>query len=557
MKKQAMNPYLPLNEYVADAEPHVFGDRIYVFGSHDRANATTFCARDYVGWSAPVDDLGDWTCSGTIYSAKQDPDYSANGLGYMYAPDCVRGNDGRYYLYYCLAGYKGKGGYSNAIHVAVADEPDGRYSYLGFVRDRDGKPLKKYVCFDPAVINDGGVIRLYYGAWYGFVHHLPSFAACRAMQSLYGRSAEDIRAVHGEIDGPCTVELEDDMLTARAEPVKIVPDAFAKSGHPFFEGSSIRVVRYRTKTKKGAVSGADALAQTDGGQTSTAQTDGEQTSTAQADGEQTSAVRTAAVGEEKYEEQKMYIFVYSSWQNHELCYATSDFPDHGFIFRGTIVSNGDIYLDGRKPSQRLNHTGTNHGGIEYINGQWYVFYHRLTNMSDYSRQGCAEPIEILEDGTIEQVEMTSCGLNGGPLAASGTYPAAICCNLTNGRMRHGGNAVSNYNAPKIMCTKVPGTHGREEETYVGQIGQNTIIGYKYFQFTGEEVTITVTVRGRGEGVLYIITGDEGEAAAEIEVEPSGGWRKYSVSFAQEAGACPLYLAYDGKGQIDLLDFSLG
>ena len=34
-KKQAMNPYLPLWEYVPDGEPRVFGDRLYVYGSHD------------------------------------------------------------------------------------------------------------------------------------------------------------------------------------------------------------------------------------------------------------------------------------------------------------------------------------------------------------------------------------------------------------------------------------------------------------------------------------------------------------------------------------------
>ena len=30
-KKQAMNPYLPLWEYVPDGEPRVFGDRLYVY----------------------------------------------------------------------------------------------------------------------------------------------------------------------------------------------------------------------------------------------------------------------------------------------------------------------------------------------------------------------------------------------------------------------------------------------------------------------------------------------------------------------------------------------
>ena len=49
-------------------------------------------------------------------------------------------------------------------------------------------------------------------------------------------------------------------------------------------------------------------------------------------------------------------------------------------------------LNGRKDKDRLNVTGTTHGGIEQIGGQWYVFYHRLTHGTDYSRQGCAEKI---------------------------------------------------------------------------------------------------------------------------------------------------------------------
>lgn len=34
------NPFLDINTYIADGEPHVFGDRVYLFGSHDIAGAT-------------------------------------------------------------------------------------------------------------------------------------------------------------------------------------------------------------------------------------------------------------------------------------------------------------------------------------------------------------------------------------------------------------------------------------------------------------------------------------------------------------------------------------
>ena len=105
--RQAFNPYLPLNEYIPDGEPQVFGDRVYIFGSHDREGGTTYCELDYTVYSAPVTDLTDWRCEGTVYRAEQDPHVCAD-RSQMYAPDVVRGNDGRYYLYYCLAGQAGR-----------------------------------------------------------------------------------------------------------------------------------------------------------------------------------------------------------------------------------------------------------------------------------------------------------------------------------------------------------------------------------------------------------------------------------------------------------------
>lgn len=41
--KKVFNPYLPINEYVPDGEPHVFGDRLYIYGSHNRTNGEEYC----------------------------------------------------------------------------------------------------------------------------------------------------------------------------------------------------------------------------------------------------------------------------------------------------------------------------------------------------------------------------------------------------------------------------------------------------------------------------------------------------------------------------------
>lgn len=102
MKNHGMNPYLPSWEYVPDGEPHVFGKRVYVYGSHDRFAGYAFCQNDYVCWSAPVDDLTDWQYEGIIYT-RAEAVHNEDGRQCLYAPDVTCGPDGRYYLYYVCA----------------------------------------------------------------------------------------------------------------------------------------------------------------------------------------------------------------------------------------------------------------------------------------------------------------------------------------------------------------------------------------------------------------------------------------------------------------------
>ena len=80
MKNKGVNPILPLDTYVPDGEPHVFGDRVYLYGSHDAEGGDCFCLLDYECWSAPIDDLSDWRCEGTIYRAEQCAHYLTDGL---------------------------------------------------------------------------------------------------------------------------------------------------------------------------------------------------------------------------------------------------------------------------------------------------------------------------------------------------------------------------------------------------------------------------------------------------------------------------------------------
>lgn len=489
MKRQAFNPFLPLSEYIADGEVHVFGDRVYLYGSHDKEGGNTFCMLDYVVYSAPADDLSDWRFDGVSYCAKDDPQYGER-VKYLYAPDVVRGNDGRYYLYYCMAGEKGQHGYENPISVAVSDSPAGKFRFIGFVRDQNGKPFTERVMFDPAVINDDGTIRIYSGTCYpfeNFSNAITKKILLKIQARMFGKSAKEIERIGG-VMGAYTFTLADDMLTINSEAVRIMPLKTKDtpfSEHAFYEGASIRKIG------------------------------------------------------------NVYYFIYSSVKNHELCYATSRFPDCDFRFGGTIVSNGDVGFKGRKEKDRLNTTGTTHGCIEQINGRWYVFYHRLTHNSDYSRQMCAERINIASDGSIGQVPITSCGLNDGPLAGNGVYPAAIACILTNGKMRHITNRKGKGGVPNIA--------NRGEERYIADICNKTYIGFRYFCLKGC-TKVRFWLRGTGRGKMYV-TAEQCKQTKEVFIFPSEDWRIYETIIDKQAFTS-LYFYFKGNGKIDFLQFEL-
>ena len=483
--KQVFNPFLPLDEYIPDGEPHVFGDRVYLYGSHEEAGGDTFCSLDYVAYSAPVDDLSAWRYEGYIYRTKQNPFYT-DELKYMYAPDCVRGNDGRIYLYYCPSGYRGKGGYNNPVYVAVSDSPAGPFEYYGFVKNADGSVFDDFVTFDPAVFNDDGTIRLYYGTYYKPQDDIAlkeTYELYKRIAEYYKKPVEKVQAAKGYIDGPCTVELEDDMLTVKGRAKRVLArraEGTEYYDHAFYEAPSVRKI----------------------GNT--------------------------------------YYFIYSSVKNNELCYCTSTRPDGGFKYRGVIISNGDVGYKGRRDEDRLAFTGTNHGSIENINGKWYVFYHRLTHKSGYSRQACAERIEILPDGSIPQVEITSCGLNGGPLKAEGRYSSAICCNLTNGKMPNAANRICEQDVPCIIQ--------KDGTQYITDIGNGTLIGFKYFDFTGA-TSLSLTVRG-GAGKFEVYTDET--LQDEVLLLPSEKWHCVNAEI-NFTGKAALYLKFTGEGKAELSD----
>lgn len=151
LSNRALNPIVPPGVYIADPEARVMPDgRIYVYGSRD-VPQYTWCSKAYHVLSS--DDMTNWHIEQFSFATDglgKQTDYTSRVL---YAPDCIYHN-GKYYLYYCLAGEK-----TDDEGVAIADSPYGPF--------RNGKVIKRAEGIDPSVfIDDDGQAYLYWGQAY-------------------------------------------------------------------------------------------------------------------------------------------------------------------------------------------------------------------------------------------------------------------------------------------------------------------------------------------------------------------------------------------------------
>ena len=138
----AQNPIIR-NQFTADPTARVFGDRIYLYPSHDifppeGQRQDWFCMEDYHVFSS--DNLTDWTDHGMIVTQNKVPWVQPNSYS-MWAPDCVERN-GKYYFYFPSAP---KGGRGFGVGVAIADSPTGPFI-------PEAEPIKGIFGIDPCVL---------------------------------------------------------------------------------------------------------------------------------------------------------------------------------------------------------------------------------------------------------------------------------------------------------------------------------------------------------------------------------------------------------------------
>ena len=415
------NPYLPPWEYIPDGEPRVFGDRIYIYGSHDKAGSDSFC--DYVlkCWSAPVSDPGNWVCHGDIFRTRADGDRPAdtswtNENHQLFAPDVVE-KDGKYYLFCYIVNSKGC--------VAVSDRPEGPFKLLSqYVYNVSEEVTCNGWFIDPGVlVDDDGRMYMYCGFERSFMV---------------------------ELDPEKPWIIKDDSLIEHFIPCKETEEGgFNKKDRLFFEAASPRKL------------GSKGF-------------------------------------ELDFELEEPYYMIYSPKRGSRLAYATAKSPLGPWRYRGFLVDNGHEYPG-----------GNDHGSIAKINGQWYVFYHRMTNGTIMSRRGCVEKIEILPNGDIVPARMTSLGFSEA-LNPYQITKAEIACVIKGGH-------------DSIPDSHAMVTEKNVFERVITNITDGTVIGYKYFDFGEDDSfdTMQFAVKYNGFGAdawLHVrADAEDGEEIGKVKI----------------------------------------
>jgi hypothetical protein len=424
MALHAANPFLPSCEYIPDGEPHVFGDRVYLYGSHDKAGSQRFC--DYIlkVWSAPLTNLNAWTDHGIMLSTRDvdgHPRDYTNSNYEFYAPDLIQVN-GKYYYFAQVVGAP--------CAVAVGDTPVGPFKIISTIKAPPGAPMdfggwSQY--FDPGVLlDDDGKVYLYWG---GGSSHV------------------------AQLDPKTMTDILPD--THRAN---IIPRS---APFNYQEGPSPRKIN------------------------------------------------------------GLYYLVYARGEG--LGYATSKSPTGPFEFRGVIVSH------------RVDaNSGNIHGGLAQLNGQWYVFYHRMSNRTVFSRRACVERVTIEADGSIKEVEQTSLGFETS-LDPWKFTPADIAC------VFRGGSYVTELDkrTHPVMGNK-----------------DGCVVGYKYFDFgdtilPGQSSLFTLQFRdAQASGQVEVWLGDpksDGEKLGAISIDKqetcNGAWRELTIPVRNISGRHGVYFKF--------------
>lgn len=379
---------------------------------------------------------------------------------------------------------------------------DGRY-YL-YYSAKDSYKISVAVCDTPAGqyeylgdvhAEDGHACGTRPGEWMEFDPAVLADTDGRVwLYSGTGGKAEGPEKEHHPAVGAFVRELAPDMLTAKGEAKIIMPREKRGLSKPaFFEGSSIRKIG------------------------------------------------------------SLYYFVYAATDLSGLHYCTSSHPDGDFVYCGRIHSTSDFGLQGHGLLDPLYPVGNSHGGLVCLNGQWFIFDHRMTNRTLFSRQGVAELVTICADGSIQQAEATSCGLSGGTMPAKGVIPVYVACILMSRKLL----GIMQNPAAIPYITQDGSDRESGPAQYAANIRNGSVVGFRYFADGGDITKISVTLRGKAVGTVEVYADLRAHPVASLPIRSdTDEWFNGSAAITLPTSRFPLYFVYKGKGILQMQEFSL-
>lgn len=469
----ALNPLLPSTEHIPDPEPQVFWSRadnewrLYLYGSHD-AQEKSYCGFDYLLYSAPVYDLSDWRFEGKYLDISEGATSGAT-VG-LFAPDCAY--DVTTDQYYLISNE------FNAYAVLrTADSPVGPW---------EEKEAEWYIsvkaCYDPSILIENGTI----------------YIAGSCMPPAYREHPEvaDLVEEAGYHTGMSHIAVIYQLKEDLSDGDGIAAISWMPNDEldflPIYEGPSLQ--GYVEELGVYVYFCVEADVAPDG------------------------TMLNNPIG---------WLWT-DDLMNGTWHYGENGVPevyaDQAELIsgnRGNTVSDtsGRYALDPLTGEMTFSDFttyphGNNHGGMARVNGHWYFFGHRQTNNHSYSRQAIAGEVRLFLEGqtpVITPFEFTSSGV-AGSMDAYAECRADRACYLIAGADQkapsmdrsNAGSAQTGLTPYIVMSRDETAVHN----TYITDLCSGSVVGYKYLDFGGEEVSVSASL---------LLNADTMTADAEAEV----------------------------------------
>lgn len=219
-----------------------------------------------------------------------------------------------------------------------------------------------------------------------------------------------------------------------------------------------------------------------------------------------------------------YYYIYTDMERGKptaLGYSTSKSPLGPFTYQGIIIDN-----DGCDPA-----SWNNHGSIENVNGQWYVFYHRSSRRCQQYRRLCIEPITINPDGSINEVKMTSQGA-GEPFAP--------------------GEVIYGYQACGLSGSAYIGVDGKYVEKLMNISACDTAV-FRYVQ--SDKAWSGILLTASGSGKVQVLMNDQNAGCIKIEGH-AGVVHTVSGKIRMPAGKYELKLIFEESDSLEIMEIVL-